>query len=124
AWQLEQAGRESNLEKIEADTEGVIEDYRKFYEEFDRIFNADEEKSAGEDKPVIEDADIKANLSDLRELLEAFDFDTAKELMESFSEYSMPDKFAETYVKLKKAMAEVDRDGAISLIDDYMKETN
>ena len=124
AWQLEQAGRESNLEKIEADTEGVIEDYRKFYEEFDRIFNVDEEKPAKDDRPLIAEDDIKANLYDLKELLEAFDFDTAKELMEAFAEYSLPDKFAETYGKLKQAMAEVDRDGAISLIDDYMKETN
>ncbi|MCR4745949.1 MAG: response regulator [Lachnospiraceae bacterium] len=124
AWQLEQAGRESNLEKIEADTEGVIEDYRKFYEEFDRIFNTDDNKTSKDDKPLMEPDEIKANLSDLRELLEAFDFDTAKDLMEAFSEYRMPVEFTETYDKLKKAMAEVDRDGAISVVDAYVKEIN
>ena len=120
AWQLEQAGRESNLEKINKDTDSVLDDYRKFYEKFDAVFDNGSNAKKADDRPLMEKDELKANLSDMKELLEAFDFDTAKALFESLEDYRTEDDFKEVREKIKMAMAEVDRDTVIQLIDTYL----
>ena len=83
---------------------------------FSEIFEKDE---AGEndDRPLISDDELKENLSQMRELLEAFDFDTAKELLDTFEDYRMPDDFKERYGNIKSKMAELDRDGVLELLN-------
>ena len=49
---------------------------------------------------------------------------TAKELMEAFAEYSLPDKFAETYGKLKKAMATYEKALNQMIIENDLKSND
>ena len=56
----------------------------------------------------------------MSEVLEAFDHDTAKEIFESLSDYKMPDDFKEIYDRIRDRMAEVDRDGIMSAISEYL----
>ena len=116
ALELETAGRESNIDLIKNNTAEVLVKYEWFYEKLGEIFDnkADEEN---DDRPLISDEDLKQSLSEMAELLEAFDFDTAKELFDSLAEYKMPDDFKDTYNNMKTRMAELDRDGVLELIN-------
>ncbi|MBR4755043.1 MAG: hypothetical protein IK054_07675, partial [Lachnospiraceae bacterium] len=71
-------------------------------------------------RPLIEEEDLKGALRDMSEVLEAFDHDTAKEIFESLSDYKMPDDFKEIYDRIGERMAEVDRDGVLSAISEYL----
>ncbi len=116
ALELETAGREGGIDLIKTNTDDVVKKYEWFYERFGEIFEKDD---AGEndDRPLISDDELKENLSQMRELLEAFDLDTAKELLETFEDYRMPDDFKERYGNIKSKMAELDRDGVLELLN-------
>ena len=115
AQELENAGREGDIEKVKKDTESILNRYKWLYDRFDAIFGEGADP-ADDDRPLISEEDLKNNLADMAELLEAFDFDTAKELFDSFADYKMPDGFKETYSEMKTKMADLDRDGLLELI--------
>ncbi len=116
AQELETAGREGEIDKIKANTESIIKEYEWFYDRLNEIFE-NSGKAEADDRPEIDREELKENLSEMRELLEAFDFDTAKELFDTFEDYRMPAEFKATYEKMKGKMAELDRDGVLELID-------
>ena len=115
ALELETAGREGDIDRIRKDTEGLLKKYQWFYDRFGEIFGegADPEN---DERPLISEEELKSDLSDMTELLEAFDFDTAKELFATLADYKMPEDFRETYEKMKTKMADLDRDGVLELI--------
>jgi signal transduction histidine kinase/CheY-like chemotaxis protein/ligand-binding sensor domain-containing protein/HPt (histidine-containing phosphotransfer) domain-containing protein len=115
ALELETAGREGDAEKIKADTAGVVKEYEWFYNKLDEIFGEGDGEE-DDDRPLIDEDELKQCLGEMDELLEAFDMDTAGELLGSLSEYRMPDDFKDTYKQIKAKMAELDRDGVLKLI--------
>ena len=116
ALELETAGRESNVDYIKNNTVDALEKYEWFYDRLDEVFG-DKRDGENDDRPEIPEEDLKQNLSEMAELLEAFDFDTAKELFDSLAEYKMPEDFKDTYNNMKTKMAELDRDGVLALIN-------
>ncbi|MCR4640507.1 MAG: hybrid sensor histidine kinase/response regulator, partial [Lachnospiraceae bacterium] len=114
ALALETAGREGDTEKIRKDTEGILKKYEWFYEQLDEIFG--EKENGDDDREAISEDELKERLSEMAELLEAFDFDTAKELFDTFADVRLPDDFKEIYGEMKTKMAELDRDGMLALI--------
>ena len=116
ALALEMAGKEGNLDTIKKDTGNVLSEYGRFKEALSGVFGGDEE----DDRPEISEKELKANLTDMHELLDAFDYDTAKDLLESMEEYKVPAQFKEIYDKIKTGMAEVDRDRVMDLIKEII----
>ena len=114
ALTLETAGREGNIDLINLKTPAILEEYEAYYEKLDEIFA--EGTEAEDERPEIAEKELKANLSDMAELLEAFDFDTAKDLFESLKEYKMPSGYETLYSSIEAQMAEVNRDGVLELI--------
>jgi HPt (histidine-containing phosphotransfer) domain-containing protein len=117
ALELETAGRESNIDLIKKNTGAVVEKYEWYYSKLDEVFG---DKASGEedDRPEIPEEDLKQCLSEMAELLEAFDMDTAKELFDSLADYKMPEGYKDMYDRMKGKMAELDRDG---LLDEIQK---
>lgn len=117
AWEMEQAGRASDIELIMEKTDNVISEYRRLLLELDEVYSS---ISSDEDsKEAISKEDLCSSLRELNELLEAFDFDTAKELFDTFEDYKLPDDFKDSYKKMKSAFAEVDRDTILGFIKNY-----
>ena len=116
ALELETAGREGNTDLIREATPGILEKYEWYYAKLDEVFG-DGVDPENDDRPEIPEEDLKQCLSEMAELLEAFDFDTAKELFESLADYRMPEGFRDRYGKIKAGMAELDRDGVLALIN-------
>ncbi|MCR4896229.1 MAG: response regulator [Lachnospiraceae bacterium] len=115
ALELETAGREGETDLIRERTAGIIEKYEWFYEKLDEVFSIPKDAKT-DDRPLLSKEELEDNLSEMAELLEAFDMDTAKELLDSLEEYRLPEECLELYESLKAQMAELNRDGCLELI--------
>ena len=117
ALELELAGKAGDTDTIDKGNDFILSEFNRYFEDFHKIFAAPEEEDL---RPLIEEEDLKGALRDMSEVLEAFDHDTAKEIFESLSDYKMPDDFKEIYDRIRDRMAEVDRDGIMSAISEYL----
>lgn len=117
ALELELAGKAGDIETIEKGHDHIMTEYERYYKEFHKIYAPEGED---DDRPLIEEEDLKGALSDMSEVLEAFDYDTAKDIFDSLSDYKMPDDFKPFYDRIRERMAEVDRDGILSAISEFL----
>ena len=109
---LEQCGNEENKEQIREKTPALLTAYRALREILAPL--CEEEKR--DDLPEISEKEFLGALGDMKELLEAYDFDTADNIMAMLSEYRIPETHREKYEKIKELMAAVDRDALLELL--------
>ena len=112
AAELEQCGNDENEDEIRKRTPVLLELYRGYR---DRLSASAEDQST-DDLPEISEEELRGAFSDMKELLEAYDFDTADGIMKMLSEYRIPDSCREKYGKIKELMAAVDRDALIQIL--------
>ena len=110
---LEKCGNEENESEIDAKTPDLLALYRSYK---DKFFAANEEETSDEDKEPIPEDELENAFSDMKELLEAYDFDTADGIMDMLETYKIPDSKKEKFLKIKELMAAVDRDALIELL--------
>jgi len=115
ALDMEMAGKEGDTEKISAKTPDLIREYRNIVMALEEAF--EEEDS---DKPEMPTDIFKRNVSELSELIDAFDFETGKMLFEELENYKFSREDTVIYKKLKALLADVDRDGILSLLTEYL----
>ncbi|MBR4754388.1 MAG: response regulator [Lachnospiraceae bacterium] len=118
ALEQELAGKADDRATIDAGKDHILSEYERFYEAFHEVFEP--EMEGPDDREPMPEDELRNNLADMRELLEAFDQDTAGELFASFADYKLPDDFLAVYDKMKELMAEVERDALMELIDKYL----
>lgn len=118
AQELEAYGKENNLSEIKKKHQTLMDMYRLVLSELSPIFETNS------DLPVIDEDSLKDALMAIREMVEAFDFDSADSVMEQLKTVSIPEKYIKYYTKLKSLMAEVARDDIIILLDEFMREMN
>lgn len=121
ALEMELAGKESNAEKIKEKTKLLLDMYKSIQSELEFVFGGKTAESEVENsKKELTKKQLSRKLSELKELIEAFDFETAKMLFTSLSGYRLPEDFANSYDKLKVSMAEVDNEEIVNEIVSYM----
>jgi len=114
ALDLEMAGRNGDMEKIEEDTYKLLYDYEIIADQLSKIFK---KKQAAN---TIDENQLKGMLVEMNEALEVYDYDTAKLIMNTLEDYIMPDDFKEEYKDLKANMMQVDMAGAMAVINSYL----
>ncbi len=107
---LEEAGNNEDLVKIQNATGELLKRYRDLVAQLEPLL------SDGDDKPLIDDASLKEAIATIKELVEAFDFDSVDSVMAELKKYKMPNSFKENYSKLKTLVAEVARDDILLLL--------
>lgn len=110
---LEEAGNEENLLKIKNATGELLSLYRELVAKLETVFCDDSEK------PEIDEASIKDAVCSLKEVVEAFDFDSVDSIMDELKKYKMPENYKERYAKLKTLVAEVARDDILLLLETF-----
>ena len=118
AFELEKAGHEGNWGKISKDTSELLADYEEMQKALGTIFK----KEDGEQKKFLPLNKFNRHMSELQELVEAFDFETAKFLVAELDTYQLPEEVTDLYSTLKVHMAEVNRDEIVALIRKYLKD--
>ena len=115
ALELEEAGNENNIEKINAKTSALLYDYSEFKSRLKFLLEGD-----GDDgKPPIEDGVLKEGLEALKEMVEAFDFDSADMCVAELNKYSMKEDFKDDFEELKIRLTEVDSDGVLKILEKH-----
>ncbi len=109
---LEQCGNDDNRKEIEEKTGELLALYRSYNEKLAAI----DDKASDSDLPEIDADELKNAFSDMRELIDAYDFDTADGIMQMLSEYRIPEEYKEKYEKVRQLMAAVDRDALLVIL--------
>ncbi len=110
AAELEEKGNEENLLFIKEKTPTLLEKYRGYKE---KLSAADKEKN---DLPQIPKEELEDALRSIRELVEAFDFKTAEDIMGMLEGYSIPKEAKPKYDRLLKLMAALDREEILKFL--------
>ena len=108
---LEEAGNAEDIHRIEENTPQLLELYRSYKDKLSAACEPEDD-----DKPEISKEELIGAFSDMKELLEAYDFDTADGIMSMLSDYRIPDDLSDKYNKVKELMAAVDRDGLMEIL--------
>nr|MCR4782796.1 response regulator [Lachnospiraceae bacterium] len=112
AKELEAAGDREDSSFIEENTEKLLSMYRGLYE---KIGGKEEEKREL-DKPKISKEELDEIWGALKEMVEAFDFDSADGAYQALEEYLLPDEYQKLMPKLKKALLAVDREALLEIL--------
>ena len=114
AAHLEKCGNEENEKEISEKTPELLTLYRSYQEKLAAINgNANEEEL-----PEISSEELTRAFSDIRELVEAYDYDTADGIMNMLSDYRIPSELKEKYNKVRELLVAVDRDALLQVLED------
>ncbi len=109
---LEQCGNEENAREIEEKTPTLLALYRGYKEDLSAAVDPESEEGRSE----ISEDEMENAFSDMKELLEAYDFDTADGIMDMLKDYIIPDAYKGKYLRIKELMAQVDRDELLKIL--------
>jgi len=115
AFDMEMAGKQENTAAITEHTNGLLLKYQTVSAALGIVFGQSKEY----DKKELSVKKFNRRLNDLLELMESFDFENARGLIDDFEQYRLPEEGTEIYPKLKALVADVNRDEAILLLKNY-----
>ena len=113
AAHLEDCGNEENENEISEKTPELLELLRSYNEKLSPI-NGDTNQ---DDLPEISSEELMRAFKDMRELLEAYDYDTADGIMNMLTEYRIPAEHKEKFDKVRQLLAAVDRDALLQVLE-------
>ena len=117
AFELEKAGKESNISYIREHNAACVEKYLSYEDVFAPFFGEKEDNNA--EKQPIDKAELSEILAKMREALDNLDMDAMDELCSDLTAYSYPDDQKEYPGKIKDAAADIDVDVCIELIGEW-----
>ncbi|WP_242839098.1 ATP-binding protein [Butyrivibrio sp. MC2021] len=112
AGHLEDCGNAEDEAEIKEKTPELLSLFRSYKE---KLAAADQGPSE-EELPEIPADQLLSAFRDMKELLDAYDFDTADGIMEMLSRYRIPAEYKEKYLKVKELISAVDRDGLLEIL--------
>ncbi len=107
AQALEDAGNKENMEFIRANHEKLLSLYRGYLEKLAPLRGAIETEAA---RTPIPDDELRDAYEALRELIPQMDYDAVEMVLAQVEEYRLPDKDAQTFGELAKALKRFDWD--------------
>lgn len=109
--ELEEYGDKDNIEAIREKNDEMLQKYLSYKESLKAV-----DKKDKSDLPEISIDELEGAFKDIKELIEAYDFDTADSILKMLDDYSIPKEAAEKYKNLVELMSAVDRDGILKLL--------
>jgi signal transduction histidine kinase/DNA-binding NarL/FixJ family response regulator len=114
AAHLEQCGNDGNEAEIAEKTPALLELFCSYKEHLSPVMGDVDEGVL----PEIDEESLKSAFRDMRELLDAYDFDTADGIMNMLADYRVPADYKDKYDKIRQLMAAVDRDALLEILED------
>lgn len=109
---LEKCGNEENETEIAEKTPDLLEIYRSYKDKL----SAAEGEADDENLPEISEEELENAFLDIKELVDAYDYDTADGIMDMLKDYRIPDSYKDKYNRVKELMVLVDRDGLLKIL--------
>ncbi len=110
---LEKCGDDENEAEIVAKTPALLELYRTYKENLAPLCKEIDDDSGKEEMPL---AQYSEAVSNIKECIEAFDFDTADQIVSMMKDYKIPAEKKEHFTKLAEAVSAVDRDKILKIV--------
>lgn len=111
AAELEKAGDAGDRETIDRDTPELLKEYRSYFDKITPLLaDGSDEADA---RPLIDSAELADAYAAVREFAEAFDFDSADDVMAMLADYRMPPEEKERYETVARLVKEVDREALL-----------
>ncbi|MCR4590415.1 MAG: response regulator [Lachnospiraceae bacterium] len=107
---LEDAGKDGDLDYIDANTEEILRLYREYK---DRLSGLNDDEG---DKELMPDSDIEDAYAALLEFIPGMDYDAAEMVLSQVGEYRLPEKDSRIFGELEKKLKVLDWDGMEELI--------
>ncbi len=114
AEDLEKAGDEKNIDKINEVTPDLLVMYRKIFEGLKDMNEAPEDLSL----PLMDEAQLKDALTSIKELSQSYDYDSIKYIIDTINSYRFPEGYAERILRLKEAVRNADWDKINKALDE------
>ena len=111
AAQMEKSGNENDIEIIKQKTPELLVKYRGYKNNLVAC-----QKNQRDNLPEIDKSSLEEAFSNIREMVEVFDFDSADSIMKMLQDYSIPDEYKEKYESLVELITAVDREKILELI--------
>lgn len=113
AKHLEKCGDEENVEEISQKTPALLELYRSYKEHLAPLCAEKEDDSAKEEMPLDQ---YKEALSNIGECVQAYDYDTADQIIAMMKDYKIPEEKKENFAALCDAVSAVDHDRILEIV--------
>ena len=117
AADLEAAGREANESFINEHTEELLEHYTAYRPVFAPFCEEKEEDDS--QKPEADKEVLKKAIDDFKDAADNLDLEGMEEIVKELSKYRYPDDQKEILKQLKEAVANIDVDAALELIEEF-----
>ena len=110
AEELEELGNKGDYIAIQEKNDVMIAKYLSYKDSLAAI------DDSGVDKQPISKDEVENAFKDIKELVEAYDYDTADSIMNMLEGYNIPDDIKEKYMEVKKLMVDVNRDKLLEIL--------
>ncbi len=122
AAELEKAGKELDIDYIEAHTGELLDRYESYKPVLDPLFS--DETSSDPDKPLIDNAVLADILGRLRAGAENLDLDVMEAAAEDLEKYSYPAGQEEFVQRIKEAVGSIDTDSCLEILTEWEKNAS
>ncbi|MCR4821822.1 MAG: response regulator [Treponema sp.] len=110
---LEKCGDEQNEKEINEKTPALLTLYRSYKENLASLCQSEEDDSSKEEMPLDQYQEAMKNIS---ECAQAFDYDTADQIIAMMQEYKIPAQKEEHFKELCQAVRAVDHDRILKIV--------
>ncbi len=115
----------SKAAEIQAKTPALLALYRSYRERLIPLVHAEQEEDGpGEDAELLSEKDFLSACHDLQECIGISDFDSADFIMQTLGGYRIPEERREFMARLKKAVGDVNKQEALSLLSHISNTEN
>ncbi len=117
AEELEEAGKEQNIDRITRDTPKLLEDYRKLYEPIGEYLGIN--NTAGDDsddRPEVPAGKLADAYESMPEFIEQMDVDLMEMVLDSIEEYRLPEEDAKVIGRIRECLTELDWDSMTDIL--------
>ena len=110
---LEKCGDDENEAEINEKTPALLELYRSYKKHLAPLCAEVEDDSGKKEMPLNQYSEA---ISNIKECIEAFDFDTADQIIAMMKDYRIPAEKKEHFTQLQEAISSVDRDKILKIV--------
>ena len=122
AADLEQAGKDRNIDYIREHTEHALEKYLAYEPVLAGLFAEEENAENAEDKPEADKNELLALIESIYEITDNLDFDALEEVSNKINGFSYPDDQKEFPGRLKAACEDMDFDLANTIANEWKEK--
>ncbi|MCR5415172.1 MAG: response regulator [Pseudobutyrivibrio sp.] len=124
AAELEQAGRDENLELITKNTDAVISEYQELYDKFHTMYVEDVTvvEDAKDDRPLLDDGTFEDAFEALNELINQMDYDGVEMVLNGLEDFKMSSDKQSFIDKMKMSHKTFNWDEMEDLIKEFKKD--